>query len=79
MTCYGSVTFCGDPGDGVFDGFIRHRHAVGIGMDQRFGVGDQRDVTFPEQQVVALIGGGGLITESHLLIAITGAGDATGK
>ena len=79
MTCYGSVTFCGDAGDGVFDGFIRHGHAVGIGVDQRFRVSDQCDVTFPEQQVVALVGGRGLVAKSHLLITVTGAGDTAGK
>ena len=69
-----------DPGDGIGDVFIAHGHRMGIGVDHRFGIDHQRDMAFPEQQVVALV-----VTfdrPAHgalLLVTVTRAGDAAGQ
>ena len=76
----------GDTGQRVLDGFAGDGHMMRIGVDHGGGVEDQRHMAFPEQKVIALdvardgactchgVGKAGL-----LLVAVTGAGNATGE
>lgn len=61
------------------DGFKANGHSVSVGVDQCAPIHDKGHMTFPEDQIVTLIGLCHRCADDLLLVAVARTGDATGQ
>ena len=70
-----------DSRNGRSQRLFRHRHVMGVGVEQKVCAGNPADVTFPEQEIAAAqrgIRGQGSAQRRLLQVGIAGTGDAAG-